>query len=364
MEKKRFRSVKVILLVLAMLTGSFILEVSVGSLVFAEAGVKINSKRVTLKIGESKQLKISGTKRKAMWFSSNETVATVSSKGLVKAVDDGKATITGILNNKKYMCQVTVKRKNVDYIELDETSLSLEVGDTEYIIAMIYPDGSVDEPEWESSDETVVSVDEGTIFAEEPGTAVITAKAGGKKAECVVTVKESGNINNDYPDNNNVMHSAYDILYDAVINSGYVNKEGNPLITYEYSTSVNKDTTAIIYDKQSNQFELTYFHSEKDGSGHTLVSTYIGRNGSKTISIDCVSTFNYKDFFDITGYVTVAEYTEHAKSVFKIKDSSVSTSFCEKQGEAFIHLLLITCDLCLLENNVGVTMADLGFINY
>lgn len=364
MERKRFRQVGIVLLILIMLTSSFIPEANMGSFIVAEAGVKINSKKLTLKIGESKQLRISGTKKKTMWFSSNETVAVVSSKGLVRAVDDGKAVITGILNNKKYTCQVTVKRKNVDYIELDEKSLSLEVGESEYIIATVYPDGSVDDPEWESSDETIASVDEGTVFAEAPGTAVITARAGGKKAACVVTVKGSGNINNDDSNNDNVTYSAYDILYNAVISSGHVNKEGNPLITCEYNNSVNKSTTAIIYDKKSNQFNLIYAQSEKDGSGHAFVSTYIGRNGSKTISIDCESTFNSKDYFDITAYVTVADYTEYTKSVFKINDSSVSIPFCEKQGEAFIHLLLITCDLCLLENNVGVTMADLGFINY
>lgn len=165
----------------------------------------------------------------------------------------------------------------------------------------------------------------------------------------------------DSEENDN--YSAYDKLYDAIINNGYVNKDGNPLITYEYNTSVAENLVSIIYEKDSNQFEIIYFEFDSDGSGQAVVSTYLGRNGSKTIAVDCVSEFD-EEHFNITGYITVASYTKYDKSVFKINNSTVSTSLCEKQGELFIHSLLTMSDLCLLENNVGITMADLGFINY
>lgn len=79
----------------------------------SEAAAKINIKRKTLTVGQSATLKIKGTKKKAKWSSSNKKVATVSSKGKVKARKAGTATITAKIAKKKYTCKITVKAKNI-----------------------------------------------------------------------------------------------------------------------------------------------------------------------------------------------------------------------------------------------------------
>ena len=58
------------------------------------AAGKLNKKKATLVTGQKLQLKLSGTKGKVKWTSNKKTVATVSSKGLVKAKKKGTATIT------------------------------------------------------------------------------------------------------------------------------------------------------------------------------------------------------------------------------------------------------------------------------
>ena len=73
------------------------------------AAPKISKKKATLKVGQTLQLKMSGTKSKVKWTSSKKSVATVSSKGLVKAKKKGSATITAKVGKKKYTCKVTVK---------------------------------------------------------------------------------------------------------------------------------------------------------------------------------------------------------------------------------------------------------------
>lgn len=73
------------------------------------AAGKINKKKVTLKVGQTLQLKVTGTKGKVKWTSSKKSVATVSSKGRVKAKKKGSATITAKIGKKKYTCKVTVK---------------------------------------------------------------------------------------------------------------------------------------------------------------------------------------------------------------------------------------------------------------
>lgn len=74
------------------------------------ASGKINKKKATLKVGQTLQLKVTGTKGKVKWKSSKKSVATVSSKGRVKAKKKGSATITAKVGKKKYTCKVTVKK--------------------------------------------------------------------------------------------------------------------------------------------------------------------------------------------------------------------------------------------------------------
>lgn len=74
------------------------------------AAGKINKKKATLKVGQTLQLKVTGTKGKIKWKSSKKSVATVSSKGRVKAKKKGSATITAKVGKKKYTCKVTVKK--------------------------------------------------------------------------------------------------------------------------------------------------------------------------------------------------------------------------------------------------------------
>lgn len=65
---------------------------------------------LTLEVGKTKTLKVTGTKSKVTWSSSDKSVATVTSNGKVKAKKAGKATIIAKAGKKKYECQVTVKK--------------------------------------------------------------------------------------------------------------------------------------------------------------------------------------------------------------------------------------------------------------
>lgn len=73
--------------------------------------VKLNKTKVTLKVGKTVTLKLKNNKKKVKWTSSNKKVATVTSKGKVKAKKAGKATITAKVGKKKYKCKVTVQAK-------------------------------------------------------------------------------------------------------------------------------------------------------------------------------------------------------------------------------------------------------------
>lgn len=76
----------------------------------AKAATKLSKTKLTLEVGQSKTLKLSGAKGKVIWSSSKKSVATVTSNGKVTAKEVGTATITAKSNGKKYTCKVTVKQ--------------------------------------------------------------------------------------------------------------------------------------------------------------------------------------------------------------------------------------------------------------
>ena len=87
----------------------------------------------------------------------------------------------------------------VTKVELDKTSLTLNVGDEETLIPTITPDNATDKSvTWESSASGVATVDtSGKVTAVSVGTATITATAAdgsGEKATCSVTVDAAATV--------------------------------------------------------------------------------------------------------------------------------------------------------------------------
>ncbi|MBB2181449.1 Ig domain-containing protein [Lachnospiraceae bacterium MD1] len=73
------------------------------------ATIKLNKTSLSLNVGSTYTLKLTGTKSTVKWSTSDKKIATVTN-GKVKAVSTGKATITATANKKKYTCKVTVKK--------------------------------------------------------------------------------------------------------------------------------------------------------------------------------------------------------------------------------------------------------------
>ncbi len=74
----------------------------------AAAKIKLNKKKVSMKVGNQITLKVIGTKKKVKWISSQKKVVKVSSKGKVTAMKAGSAKITAKVANKTLTCKVTV----------------------------------------------------------------------------------------------------------------------------------------------------------------------------------------------------------------------------------------------------------------
>ena len=161
------------------------------------SSVTLSKQSLTLVEGESETLVVTvnpedATDKTVTWSSSNAQIATVDQNGKVTAVKEGTTTITVNAGDKSASCVVTVNKKviPVESIVLNKSTLTLDKGASETLIATVKPDDATDPTvTWTSSDEKVASVDaNGKVVAIGGGGAVITAKAGSQEATCTVSV--------------------------------------------------------------------------------------------------------------------------------------------------------------------------------
>lgn len=170
--------------------------------------VSLNKKSIQLEVGKQFQLKSSISPKKPsnkniVYSSSKKSVATVSKKGMVTARKNGTAKITATAadgSGKSATCTVTVKNKKVDItgIVLNNASLNLVPGQEARLTANISPGNATDKMlSWSSSNNSVATVNNGTVKALGEGTAIVTATAkNGKSANCSIKVSYKNQVSN------------------------------------------------------------------------------------------------------------------------------------------------------------------------
>ena len=108
------------------------------------SGVELSETSYSMVVGDSLLLKAvitpsDATDQTVNWDSSEESVAVVSSSGLVSAVGKGTCVITASVDGKSARCAITVQDKTiaVESIVLSEDTLLLGIDDTATLIATI-----------------------------------------------------------------------------------------------------------------------------------------------------------------------------------------------------------------------------------
>ena len=130
------------------------------------------------------------SKEKVTYSSSNKKVATVSSKGVIKAKKAGTAKITVKSGKKKVV--VTVKVTGVKTTNLSGVPAAKNVskGKSFKIKAIATPKNTDEKITFKSSNKKVATVtSKGVVKGLKKGAATITVQSGSKKMTCKVTVK-------------------------------------------------------------------------------------------------------------------------------------------------------------------------------
>ena len=231
--------------------------------------ISLNKTSLELNVGSSEQLKAtvypSNTTNKTInWTSSNSSVASVSSSGLINALSPGKTTITAKCGSVSAYCTVTVTEViNVTEIKLNTNTLSLNVGSTGQLYATVNPSNATDKTiTWSSSDNSIATVSNtGLVKGIAEGNATITAKCGNVSATCNVTVEN------------------------PIINASSITLTPSSLHLYTGSTG---QLTATV--EPSNATDKTVTWSSSDNSIATVSNTGLVKGiaaGNATITAKC-----------------------------------------------------------------------------
>ena len=132
--------------------------------------------------------------RPVTWASANTNVATVSPSGLITAVAPGNTTVTATSEGKVGTVTVTVSAPAVGSVTITPGSATVNVAATTPLTATVRDvNGAVLQAtavSWSSDKPQTASVAQsGVVTGLAPGTATVTASAGGKSGTAAITVQ-------------------------------------------------------------------------------------------------------------------------------------------------------------------------------
>lgn len=177
---------------------------------------------------------------------------------------------------------------SVNNVELDESKVSLSIGENYTLRATVYPRNATNQKViWSSSDETAVIVSpDGLVYAISRGVAIITVTTddGGYTSSCIVEVEYSGE-----EDPNHTGNGSLDSPFSADGAIGYIN-----------GSSYNKDAKVYVKGKISS---IKYPFSEEYGTAVFSIS-----DDGKTTSTQftCYSVYYLENKPWVNGYTQVS----------------------------------------------------------
>ena len=285
------------------------------------------NKAITLKSILSK-----GSDEPVFWSSSNESVATVSSKGVVKGISQGEATIyartaSGFTEGSNVTVRTGAKSLTWDTVNPGMNSrgsvkFNIGVGDSKYLYAKITsPENCNDTITWSTSDRRIVSIE--TVLSNgrgvnvtgiKKGSVSIVAKTGsGKKVTYIINVVPEGAAQITLSKHNVSLYTGASVQLTAKVqpkgcNDAVIwNSADTSIATVDENGRITAvaqgDTTVTAYSTVTNVTDVVSVHVMTKASNLTWNTVPEGLNPLKTV--------NYAiwqwELFDVSASITAPE---------------------------------------------------------
>ena len=159
---------------------------------------------ISLAVGEQVQLVASRKNGAAIaygsvatWTTSDPSIATVSSAGVVSAVAEGDVTVTATVDGKQGSALMSVHKQSIASLRISPATSSVYPGATQQLSATAYDDAgrqmAIDPAslKWSVSDSKIATINDGTATGVAKGSAIVVARSGNKQATASVNVLPS-----------------------------------------------------------------------------------------------------------------------------------------------------------------------------
>jgi uncharacterized protein YjdB len=242
------------------------------------------------------------------WSTSNKTIALVNQQGEITGMGLGKAVITAATaNGKKARCTVLVHLPWPTQIQLDQTALSLFIGESGTLTTTLLPEGSDRTITWSSSDEAIATVSEtGEVFAWSFGSATITATThNGLQATCALTVNKKA-------------PTGVQMAPEVYLAIGYTEKLTATVLPYP---GASQEVTW----SSSNPAIVSINATTGEATGVALGSAVITATvvDDQSITTTCTATVSLMNQLTLTGYTAaniVITYTDNSTMTLPVHD--------------------------------------------
>jgi|GEM_PF-607886 len=324
------------------------------TVVVAVTGVALNKPSTTIAVGAAEQLSATvapagATDKSLTWETSDSSIASVSTSGLVSGVAPGNATITArtVDGGFSATCAVTVPVP-VTGVSLNITSIEALPGKTArttQLTATVSPSNAANKAvSWTTSDSAVATVSGSGLVTVQANrvdgqTATITATTadGGFAATCVVTVTHFPlhRTFNSIDIENETLY-ALPATRRAVGTRAVVYVEDTRLndISEAAAQAICAEFDANIHDMMNTNFGI---ETDIDGNGRTLLllqDILDGYDGSGGYVAGFFAPMNEESADEV-------EYSNEAEMLYMDVDPAVpgSSSFYETVAHEFQHLI-------------------------